>query len=1231
MATSNAHLRTVGDGPGPDCWQPPRAFDGYVVRNRIGGGAMGDVYLAYDELLDRPVALKFIHAALDADGRERFLAEARAIARLQHPNVVTIYRAGFVDTHPYIASEYVRGVALDCLPLPLPPERALRIGLELARGLAAAHRRRVLHRDIKPANAIFSDEGEVKLLDFGVARLLEGRDAEATERAGAFVGTPAYVAPEIWRGEAATFRSDVYSLGALLYHLCSGRPPHEGRTLRALGDAVLGSDAPPLATDPALAAVVRRCLSKDPSYRYASGEELRDALEGLTPERRACALPDGNPYRGLLAFEAEHRSLFFGRDAEVRAAAERLRAEPLVVIAGASGVGKSSLCRAGVLPRIRDGALDGRRWTVAVCTPGKRPLAALATAIAPWLGEPNEEDLAARLRQPREAVRELRRRQAVAGPLVVFVDQLEELTTVSEPAEAAAVAALIEELAVPGPGLRLLATVRADFLARVGALGGLANELSRSLQLLPPMSAENVREVVVGPAHAKGVSFESDELVRELVQAGCRSEAALPLLQFTLAELWRARDVARGVITAQSLAAVGGVDGALARHADQVLSRLLPAQRRAARRMLPLLVPRDGTRARRTELELTAGDAHGASALAELVRGRLVAVTQEAGAPAYEVAHEALVASWPTLKRWLEEDADRRELLERLAAAISEWERVGRRRDALWSARQLAEAARLEASELRPEERRFLEESRRRLRRRRWAAVAGALAMAMAIVGAALGARWRADLEQANRAARLVDEGEALLENGRSRAAEAAASRQRAFAAFDRGDANAGEAAWGQAAVQATEAESLLARAGQVLESAALTGAKARASAALASALDERARLAEALGRPSLRNELLARLSLYDDRETLVRRWRARARLDVDVTVAASWRALYRFDSGPDGRLEVVRVNGLDGELELEPGSYLVVAAAPGRAEAKLPLLVSRGARHHVRLDLPDASEVGPGFAYVPEGQTLFGSATDDRLRRDFLRTVPMHPVHVGAFAISVHETTFGDWLEYLKALPRPERERAAPSIDAGGFRGELALEQVGARWRLRLRAGKELVSAFEGEPIVFPGRSRRASVDWRKLPVVGISWADAEQYLAWLDRTGRVRGARFCTELEWERAARGADGRTFPHGESLREQDANFDETHGRDPSAMGLDEVGAHPASRSPFGVDDLSGNVWEWTRSSLPDAQFVVRGGGWSYGRSSARADNREPVEPTLEDLAVGLRVCRSISTR
>ncbi|MFT3766979.1 MAG: alpha/beta fold hydrolase [Minicystis sp.] len=319
-------------------WSPPPEFDGFRVIRQLGRGGMGQVYLGHDDALDRPVALKFL-AASDPkfSARDRFLVEARAIARLQHPNVVGIYRVGEVDGRPYIAYELIAGKSLDQLPKPVPWQRALELTLGVARGLSAAHRREVLHRDVKPANVMVADTGEIKLLDFGLAKLLdlsssprsvrpEGRvsvpphdvalgetmesgkpsrvdpeqatmeipssgvsgldDSASLTATGALLGTPLYMAPELWRGETATAESDVYALGLLLYELLSGRLPHEGLRPSEIADAVLTKPPPPIRAicaglPQALADVVDRCIRTRREERYPNAEEVRDALEAI--------------------------------------------------------------------------------------------------------------------------------------------------------------------------------------------------------------------------------------------------------------------------------------------------------------------------------------------------------------------------------------------------------------------------------------------------------------------------------------------------------------------------------------------------------------------------------------------------------------------------------------------------------------------------------------------------------------------------------------------------------------------------------------------------------------------------------------------------------------------------------------------------------------------------------------------------------------------------------------
>jgi formylglycine-generating enzyme required for sulfatase activity len=192
----------------------------------------------------------------------------------------------------------------------------------------------------------------------------------------------------------------------------------------------------------------------------------------------------------------------------------------------------------------------------------------------------------------------------------------------------------------------------------------------------------------------------------------------------------------------------------------------------------------------------------------------------------------------------------------------------------------------------------------------------------------------------------------------------------------------------------------------------------------------------------------------------------------------------------------------------------------------------------------------------------------------------------------------------------------------------------VQGTWVLHLKPspGSREYTVREGELLRYPERDRRAEQDWRLMPVTAINLADAEAYVAWLAQRprseGGVPGARLCTELEWERAARGVDGRQYPHGDKLGVDDANIDRTYGQKAGGFGPDEAGSHPRSASPFGVEDMAGNAWEWTRNWLEPHKPVARGGSYYYGTNSANSANRDPSDPSLRDLTVGLRVCAEL---
>jgi serine/threonine-protein kinase len=259
----------------------------YRIEREVGHGGMATVYLAHDEELGRPVAVKLLpqHLADHVDFRARFMREARLAGRLSHPNVVRVYDAGEADGRPFIVIEYVSGSSLADAGR-LPAERATELGVQACAGLQHAHDAGVVHRDVKPANLLVSDEGVLKIADFGIARA-----AESTRhtQAGTLLGTAAYLAPEQIAGEDATAASDIYSVGAVLYELLVGRPPYAFSSLAELAaQQAAGSITPVRDLVPTVPqdveAAVMHALARDPSFRPASAAELAHELAGTAAE-----------------------------------------------------------------------------------------------------------------------------------------------------------------------------------------------------------------------------------------------------------------------------------------------------------------------------------------------------------------------------------------------------------------------------------------------------------------------------------------------------------------------------------------------------------------------------------------------------------------------------------------------------------------------------------------------------------------------------------------------------------------------------------------------------------------------------------------------------------------------------------------------------------------------------------------------------------------------------------
>jgi hypothetical protein len=363
----------------------------YRLGRILGRGNMGVVYLATDEALLRPTAVKVLAwSPSEIDPETWFLAEARSVARLNHPSVIQIYSVARHGPYCYIAMEYVEGVSADVMIQRggvFSAERATEVMLQVIEALTLAHAADLIHRDIKPGNVLIRPDGMAKLGDFGMAVSAAARGPRA--------GTPHYFAPEIWRNEPASVASDLYAFGASYFYLLTGRPPFDVPTLGELSAAHLGHEvAIPAGMSDACAVVIRRCMAKLPGDRPASarevGWELRGVLRALStrPPRRATLDETGGftrePFSDL--DPAPYTGAPFDR---VRAAlAAALEPGATVVLAGAAGSGRSTLARAalaahgeGIYVEFEPGRRTGLLQRIA------RAFGAVASPARPATGE----------------------------------------------------------------------------------------------------------------------------------------------------------------------------------------------------------------------------------------------------------------------------------------------------------------------------------------------------------------------------------------------------------------------------------------------------------------------------------------------------------------------------------------------------------------------------------------------------------------------------------------------------------------------------------------------------------------------------------------------------------------------------------------------------------------------------------------------------------------------------
>ncbi|HEX9674904.1 MAG TPA: protein kinase [Anaerolineales bacterium] len=693
----------------------------YVLQEVIGRGGMGEVYRAVDTWLDRAVAIKMLSSeTLGSEGRERLLREAQAAARLNHPNVVSVYDVGERGEQPFIVMELVEGESLHT-HRPEGMGGRLAIALEICAALEHAHAQGVIHRDLKPENVMLAPDGMAQLMDFGLAsRTVEAPGAPQ----GGTAGTVDYLAPEVLRGEPASAQSDLYALGVLLYELLTGELPFRGEDPLAVITQHLEADPrPPSELNPeirpALEALILRLLSKRPAERPLSAAAVAEVLEAVAPEELQLGepAPGEPPFKGLEYYDVEDADIFFGREALVERLIERLRGERfLVVIVGASGSGKSSIARAGLVPALQ--AANGKS-IFRLLTPTEHPLAALAAALTPKEPSqietaPSPEDLASDPRALHPAAQWLAESEG-ASQLVLVFDQLEELFTLCD--EEAERRAVIDNLLTaadperPGPTVVVI-TLRADFYPHCAAYPALREALARHQEYIGPMSTSELRRAIEEPAQRGGWKFQSG-LVDLMLRDVRDQPGALPLLSHALLETWKRRS--RRTLTLRGYAEAGGVRRAIARTAEHVYNQELDEPLRGIARNIFLRLTDLGegtedTRRRVTHAELMTGgggDISTHAVLATLAAARLITLSEEH----VEVAHEALIREWPRLRVWLDADREGLRIHRHLTEAAQAWQALDRDPGELYRGGRLAQAsewAEAQQADLNPLEHEFL-------------------------------------------------------------------------------------------------------------------------------------------------------------------------------------------------------------------------------------------------------------------------------------------------------------------------------------------------------------------------------------------------------------------------------------------------------------------------------------------------------------------------------------------
>jgi WD40 repeat protein len=705
------------------------------------------------------------------------------VASLEHPHIVSIYDYWRDADGAYVVGPYLAGRSLaDGKFATMSMAQVIKIASQVGSALSYAHRQGVVHRDVKPANILLDSDGNAYLADFGIAaRAVEAATGVQSKSVG-------YRAPEDRDGDAVDQRSDLYALAAVVARLLVGTPP-ERLEMSNLDERVRD--------------VLARGLAVDPDDRYNSVDEFLEQFTTRAGGTAVALTPAShrNPYKGLAAFSQHDSPDFFGRTDEIERLVLMVGENRLSAVIGPSGSGKSSLTLAGLLPALAAGAISGSEaWISVRAVPGGYPFDELAIALSALSTEPLSALSTELAADDGKGLLRIAKRtgQELQGELVIVIDQFEELFTLvgDDAVRDQFATALVTAATDPASRLRIVLTLRADFFHQVLTQPVLGPIIGRVHLALAPLDADGIRLAIVEPAARAGLEFEPG--LPERIVADLKDQpGSLPLLQFTLDRL--AVAATDGFIADDQYTELGGVKGALADRAEGIFQGLTDNQKDAAQQTFTRLLSVSDEagdvrrRVRMTELEslgLAAADL--GAVIDNFGKERLLTfdVDPTTRGATVEVAHEALLREWPTLRTWVDSRRESLVLQRRFQVALGEWEESDRNPSNLLTGGKLSQYEEWAAGQdvtLTAAERGFVDASierrsgeargRRARRRRIMAGFAAAAVVALLLAVVAFLQRGQAEdnaaLAEANAA--LAEESAALAEQAAAQAQDNAA------------------------------------------------------------------------------------------------------------------------------------------------------------------------------------------------------------------------------------------------------------------------------------------------------------------------------------------------------------------------------------------------------------------------------------------------------------------------